>query len=206
MMDDELRKAEKNIPTYLREGMLVKDAGYSQFVLFFQDNAKMSFQLANFLFKLSTDKQIKKQNGFPEEYECLLWVIVTAYYSMFYMANAALAKIGIKVSDKIPHKVTQDALIIYFLKSKRLAKSLLEDYKATKAEVLNLMNVNEEDLLKDFQIKAQELVATFDYQRRRRGEFQYEIKTSAKQQVAQTSIDRAKKFIQEITLVIEKIH
>lgn len=125
---------------------------------------------------------------------------------MFYTANAALAKIGMKVSDKIPHKVTQDALIVYFLKNKRLAKSLLEDYKATKTEVLNLMNVNEEDLLKEFQIKAQELVATFGYQRRRRGEFQYEIKTRAKQQVAQTSLDRAKNFIQEITRAIEKIH
>lgn len=58
--DDEMQRAEKNIPSYLREGMLVKDAGYSQFVLFFQDNAKMSFQLASFLFKLSTDKANKK--------------------------------------------------------------------------------------------------------------------------------------------------
>ena len=109
------------------------------------------------------------------------------------------------MSDKIPHKVTQDALIVYFLQNKRIAKSLLEDYKATKTEVLTLINVNEEDLLKDFQIKAQELVATFNYQRKKRGEFQYEIKTGTKQQIAQTSLDRAKKFIQEMTKVIQKI-
>jgi len=205
MGDDEIRKAEKSIPTYLSEGLLAKDSGYSRFVPFFQDNAKMSFQLANFLFKLSTDNEVKKQNGFPKDYECLIWVVVIAYYGMFYTASAALAKLGLKVSDKIPHKVTQDALTVYFLQNKRIAKSLLEDYKATKAEVLNLMNVNEEDLLKDFQIKAQELVATFDFQRKRRGEFQYEIKTGAKQQVAQTSLDRAKKFIQEMTKVIQKI-
>ena len=202
--DDEIKKAEKSIPTYLSEGLLSRDADYSRFVPFFQDNAKMSFQLASFLFKISTDGQVKKQNGFPEDYECLIWVVVVSYYSMFYTASAALAKLGLKVSDKIPHKVTQDALIVYFLKNKRLAKGLLEDYKATKAEVLNLMNVNEEDLLKDFQLKAQELVATFDYQRKRRGEFQYEIKTGAKQEVAQTGLDRAKKFIQEMTKVIQK--
>jgi len=54
--------------------------------------------------------------------------------------------------------------------------------------------------------KAQELIATFDYQRRKRGEFQYEIKTNAKQQVAQTSIERAKKFIQEMTKASLKIN
>ncbi len=203
--EDEIQKAERNIPIYLGEGLLAKDASYPRFVSFFQDNAKMSFQLANFLFKLSTDNNAKKQNGFPEDYECLIWVVVIAYYGMFYTANASLAKIGLKVSDKIPHKVTQDALIVYFLKNKRLAKGLLEDYKATKTEVLNLMNVNEEDLLKEFQIKAKELITTFDFQRKRRGEFQYEIKTGAKQQVAQTSLDRAKRFIQEMTKIIQKI-
>ncbi len=80
----------------------------------------------------------------------------------------------------------------------------MEDYKATKAEVLSLMNVNEEDLLKDFQLKAHELVATFDYQRKRRGEFQYAIKTGAKQHVALTSLDRAKNFIQEMMKTIQK--
>jgi len=202
--ENELQKAEKNIPIYLNDGLLSKDSGYSRFVSFFQDNAKMSFQLSNFLFKLSTVNKIKKQNDFPENYECLIWVVVIAYYSMFYAANAALAKLGLKVSDKIPHKVTQDALIVYFLKNKRLAKGLLEDYKDTKIEVLNLMNVNEEDLLKNFQLKAHELVATFDYQRKRRGEFQYEIKVGAKQQVAQTSLDRAKNFISEMNKVIQK--
>ena len=83
MGDDEIQKAEKSIPTYLSEGLLSKDSSYSRFVSFFQDNAKMSFQLANFLFKLSTDNQVKKQNGFPEDYECLIWVVVVADYSMF---------------------------------------------------------------------------------------------------------------------------
>ncbi len=104
--EDDIQKAEKNIPTYLDEHMLSKDPAYSRFTPFFHDNAKMSFQLANFLFKLSTENDVKKQNGFPEDYECLIWVVVITYYSMFYSANAALAKLGLKVGDKIPHKVT----------------------------------------------------------------------------------------------------
>jgi uncharacterized protein (UPF0332 family) len=66
------------------------------------------------------------------------------------------------------------------------------------------MNVSEEDLLKEFQIKAKELVATFGHQRERRGEFQYDITKTAKEHVAELSLERAKNFIQEMTKVIEK--
>lgn len=206
MIDEkDIKEAEKNISNYLGERMLTKDPSNARFVSFYQNNAKMSYQLANFLQNLSTQSELKQQCGFPADYECLLWVVVTSYYSMFYAANAALAKIGLKVTDKVPHKVTQDALIVYFLKNRRLAKSLLDDYKETKTEVLTLMNVNEEQLLEEFQMKAKELVATFDYQRRKRGEFQYEIKTGVKQQVAQLSLDRAKNFIHEMNGIIEKM-
>ncbi len=152
------------------------------------------------------DNEIKKSAGFPEDFECFLWVIVTSYYGMFYIANAAMAKLGLKAEEKIAHKITQDVLVVYFIKNGRLAKYLLEDYKQTKSEVLGLMNVSEEELLKEFQVKAKELVATFGHQRERRGEFQYDITKTAKQHVAQVSLDRAKNFIQEMIKVIGKIN
>ncbi len=203
--DKEIKEAEKNIPKYLEDGMLAKNQDNAKFVNFYKDTAKTSFQVAQHLFNLSTDKELKKKIGFSEEFECFLWVIVSSYYSMFYIANAALAKLGLKVGDKIPHKVTQDALIVYFVINKRLAKNLLKNYIDTKNEVLNLMNMNEEDLLKHFQLKANELIATFDYQRRKRGEFQYEIKTPTKQNVAQNNLEGAKTFIQEINLILDKL-
>ena len=134
-----------------------------------------------------------------------LWVVVTSYYSMFYTANAALAKIGLKVGEKIAHKITQDCLLAYFIKNNRIAKTMLEEYKEAKNEVLTVMGLNEEELLKEFKIKANELIASFDYQRRKRGEFQYDITLSAKQHVAQLSLNRAQKFIQEMNKIIEKI-
>ena len=121
------------------------------------------------------------------------------------MANASLARLGLKVGDKISHKVTQDALIVYFIINKRLARKLLESYVETKKEVLNLMNLTEEELLKQFQLKANELIATFSMQREKRGEFQYSVKTPTKQNVAQISLERAKIFIQEINQVIDRI-
>ncbi len=201
----DLLEAEQNLPHYLEDGLLTKNKSYAQFAPFYLKNAEMSFHLASFLHKLSTNNEVKKKNDFPENYECLLWVVVASYYSMFYIANAALAKLGLKVSDKIPHKVTQDALLVYFLKNNRLAKSLLEDYKEAKMEVMGLMNVSEEELLKEFQLKAKEIIATFDYQRRKRGEFQYEIKVETKEHVARLSLERAKRFIQEMKSALDKI-
>ncbi len=157
------------------------------------------------MLNISIDRELKKKNDLPEGFECFLWVVVISYYSMFYMANAALSKLGLKVGEKIAHKVTQDALFVYFIKNNKLAKYLLEEYIETKNEVLNLMNLSEEELLKEFQLKATELIATFDYQRRKRGEFQYKIAAPAKLHIAQLSLDRAKAFIQEINSILEKI-
>ncbi|MBI4145312.1 hypothetical protein HY493_03845 [Candidatus Woesearchaeota archaeon] len=202
--DKDIREAEQNLKRYFEDDLLKKNPAHAQFVKFYVNNAKMSLQLSSFLLKLSTDAETKKSAGFPEDFECLLWVIVTSYYSMFYVANAAMAKLGLKVGEKIAHKITQDVLLVYFIKNNRLAKSLLEDYKTTKSEVLGLMNVGEEELMKEFQVKAKELVATFGHQRERRGEFQYDITKTAKEHVARLSLERAKNFIQEMTKVIEK--
>lgn len=95
--------------------------------------------------------------------------------------------------------------MVYFIRNNKLAKCLLEDYRQTKSEVLGLMNVSEEGLLKEFEFKAKELIATFDYQRQKRGEFQYGITATAKQHVAKLSLDRAKNFIQEMTKAIGKL-
>src|SRR3989344_1349324 len=200
--EKDLTNAEQNVKEYLQDGLLTKNNSHSEFVPFYIKNAQMSLQIAQYLHKLSTDKEYKKSANFTEDFECYLWVVVTSYYSMFYTANALLAKTGLKVGEKFAHRITEDCLLFYFIKNNKLAKNLLETYKETKNEVLNLMNLNEEQLLKEFQLKAQELIATFHYQRNKRGQFKYEITSNAKQHIAQLSIDRAKNFIQEINKTI----
>lgn len=205
IQDKDIQQAEKNVPNYLSEGLLTKNPAHAQFAQFYLSNAKMSFLIAQHLFQISTEPERKKQNGFPQDFECFLWVIVTAYYSMFYTANAALAKLGLKVGENIAHKITQDCLMVYFFKNKRIVKTLLETYKEAKNEVLAVMGLTEEELLKEFQLKAEELVATFAYQRKKRGEFQYDITRSAKEHVAQTALERARTFIQEMNSVVERL-
>jgi hypothetical protein len=49
---------------------------------------------------------------------------------MYYYTNAVLLKIGYKVGEKIVHKVTSDALIVYI--RGKLKENLVEDYEETR--------------------------------------------------------------------------
>ncbi len=53
---------------------------------------------------------------------------------MFYLANALLYKLGCKVGDRISHKVTADALIVFDRDMVR--KSLLGSYEDVMDEAL----------------------------------------------------------------------
>ena len=102
---------------------------------------------------------------------------------MFYIANAVLFKLGYKIGDKIPHKVTADALIV-FVRNK-LKKRLLEDYEEAQNEALP-------------GIKADTLIDEFDKERTKRGILQYETTAVEKHSKAVTSLKRAKNFIFEM--------
>lgn len=111
---------------------------------------------------------------------------------MSYIANAVLYKLGYKVGDKIPHKVTSDALIIYI--KDKLKQNLLEDYEEIKEEAL-LLAKN----------KAEGLIENFDRERDKRGFIQYKTTEPTKVSKAETSLKRAKEFIFEMEKLISNL-
>jgi uncharacterized protein (UPF0332 family) len=145
----------------LAEGLFKKVPSNPDIVKILEQNAKESIAEAN---------TVKSS----------LWKIVISYYSMFYMANAVLVKLGYKVGGKIAHKVTSDALIV-FVRNK-LNKELLEDYEAAQNEALA-------------GIKADEVVESFDFERKKRSIFQYSVSEKAKKSKAEISLKRAKEFM-----------
>jgi len=165
-----IEEAKGNVQNYLSEGLLSKS--YFENIIFdvLMNNSKESVETAKFL------SDAKKSR---------LWIIVTSYYSMFYIASAVLYKLGYKVGDKIPHKVVSDALIV-FVKDK-LKESLIEDYEELRDEAL-LLAKN----------KAESIVETFDFERSKRGFIQYKTKESVKVSKAETSLKRAEEFIFEM--------
>src|SRR3989338_1725487 len=119
MLDEKrIKEAELNIKSYLAEGLLKEEQFNSIVFDVLINNSKESIETAAFL------SNNKKSN---------LWIIVSAYYSMFYIANAVIYKMGYKVGDKIPHKVTSDALIV-FVRNK-LKSRLIEEYEEAQSEV-----------------------------------------------------------------------
>ena len=86
-----------------------------------------------------------------------LWVVVTSYYSMFYIANAIIYTLGYKVGPKVAHKVTSDALIV-FVRNK-LKDHIIEDYELASNEALTLSD----NLLQNYDLERVKL-STFQYE------------------------------------------
>lgn len=167
-------EAEKNVRTYFEEGLLKKTTANLNVVSVLLKNAKESLRVA---------EEINQKNVSG------LWVIVCSYYAMYYYANAVLSTLGYKVGDKIAHKVTSDALIVYV--RKKLKETLIEEYEEIKEEALNLAGV-----------KADSLIESFEFERNKRSLIQYETIEIEKQSKAKTSLQRAKEFAKEMEKLI----
>ena len=114
-----------------------------------------------------------------------LWVIVSSYYAMYYYAKAVLLKLGYKVGEKIVHKVTSDALIVFV--RKKLKESLLEEYEKIKEEALNIAGA-----------KKDTLIESFEFEKNKRSFIQYKTIETEKHSKAITSLQRAKEFTKEM--------
>jgi uncharacterized protein (UPF0332 family) len=167
---ERIKEAENSVRSYLADGMLKKAIMNEQIMNILLKNARESLRVAEDI----------HQKNLSE-----LWVIVCAYYAMFYYANAVLLKFGYKVGEQIVHKVTSDALIVYI--RGKLKESLIEEYEQTKEEALNLAG-----------IKADSLIESFDFERNKRSLIQYKTIEIEKQSKAKTSLQRAKEFAKEM--------
>jgi len=198
---ERLEEARRNVKIYTEDGLLkTGDKDAARFVDFFMSNADSSLRTASILQEISDDNSLKEMLKVSSDFESYLWVIVSAYYSMFYAATALLARQGIRATGQIVHKVTADALIHFFASNEKLAK-LLEQYE--EAQTVGLELVGREELMKRMQKKADELIISYEGERKKRSKFQYDIGVQAKRGYAQTSLHRAKGFVFEIRKLLK---
>ena len=174
LSEKRIKEAETNAKVYLEEGLLRKSEFNTKIFSILRKNAQESLNVANFLYT-------NKKPG--------LWIIVTSYYSMFYIANALLYKLGYKVGEKIAHKVTADALIV--LARNKLKQSLLESYEDIRNEALATM-------------KSDELIEYLDFERKKRSFIQYNTPEEVKLSKVETSLKRAKEFMLQIEKLLEE--
>jgi len=170
LSDERIKEAERNIRSYLSDGMLKKERFREIVFKTYLRNHRESLLIARKLFNEKSSN---------------LWVIVISYYSMFYLANALLYKIGYKIGPKVAHKVTADALIV-FVKNK-LRDNLIEEYELASGEALTL---------------SDNILQGYDLERTKRAVFQYESTEEIKASKAKTSLERAELFSKEVEKMI----
>ena len=177
MLDEpRIKEARSNVKNYLEEGLLKKitfKEGEVKKILI--NNSRESLKVADTLFSMNISS---------------LWVIVSSYYAMFYITSAVLYELGYKIEHKIPHKIAADSLII-FVRSK-LKDTLIEEYEDAQQEALELSG-----------IKADELIESFNFERIKRSRFQYSMTETSVRSRAQTSLERAKRFIFEMEKLLQ---
>ena len=171
---ERINESKINVKRYEREGLLKKYREYNEQILqAYLDKSTESLEVASYL---------------SENKISALWITVTSYYSMYYISNAVLYKIGYKVSGEISHKVTCDSLI-YYVRDK-LKSNLLKEFEDAQDEALKLTE------------KADEIIESLDHERRKRSKFQYEMTTEIMYSRAKTSFKRAKDFNLEMNKIL----
>lgn len=176
MIDDKRKKeAQSNFTRYLQEGLLKKE----------NNELARSKYLENADISLKTANELMQSPLKP-----YLWVIVTSYYSMFYMANAVLLQYGYKTQEKIAHKVTSDALIVLVLD--KLRKELLEDYETLQKDALEIASA-----------KAEAVIESYSLELEKRSRFQYNMLEQTKENKAHTSLKRASEFVFELKKLLK---
>ncbi len=168
-----IQEAETSVKRYLEEGLLKKEKNETAQTMYLE-NSELSLETAQKLLTLESPT-----------FKPYLWITVTSYYAMYYVANTALLHLGYKVGEKISHEITADALIVFV--RNQLKKELLEEYEDTQQDALTITAA-----------KADALLESFDHERRKRSKFQYQMDEQIKREKSLTSLERAKRFIFEM--------
>lgn len=172
-MDEErIRIAERNFKRYLEEGKIKKVEFNKLIYSTYLRNANESLIVANQLFQNRTSS---------------LWVVVTSYYSMFYIACAYLYKLGYKPGDEIVHQVVNESLIVQG--RHKIKNHLLENYSEEKDKALVIVD---------------NYLDNYEREKGKRASFQYQTTEEIKETKAKTSLERAKEFVELIRGILQK--
>ncbi len=163
MDEKRVKIAKSNFDNYLRQELVKKTAFEDIVYHTYLKNSDESLNVANELFKIKISS---------------LWVVVSSYYAMFYIASAYVYKRGYKARGEIVHQIINECLIV--LGKSDLDRHFLEEYEEEKEKALSAS----ENLLKNY-----------ESEKLKRASFQYETTEIIKEAKAKTSLDRAKNFV-----------
>ena len=114
---------------------------------------------------------------------------------MFYLARALLEDEGYKIkTDLSIHAIVFYAFAYYFYINGKLERKLVEDFEEANKEAAEIAGRE----------KAKELIENYFYEKEKRGIFTYDMGMIALENKAKTSLERAKRFSEEIRKMLMK--
>ena len=147
------------------------------------ERAKNELDLANAVFKLSTDIKLKKEFELKEDSTFFNNVISNSYYCIFYSAKALLQRKGIVTEPPEEHKNTLDEFEKLVLSGEIDAELLI--------------------IYKSIVVRADELLGIFMKEKSKRGKFTYKKLPLANLEPAKESLNNAEKFFKNINLMVK---
>ena len=174
MDEKRIKKSEENFRRYLNDGLIKKSDFQEVIYNTYMNNSAESLKAADELFRNKTSS---------------LWVVVSSYYSMFYIASAYIYKKGYKAGHEIVHQIINEALIV--LARKDMENHFLEEYEEEKQKALS---------------SCSSLLDEYEFEKSKRAQFQYETTGEIKESKAKTSLERAKRFVAVIRQLIGNLN
>lgn len=179
MKRNELLK--KKIDAYLGKGQLLTNQDNTKLEKPFLAKARKNFTVANLLFRISEQEELKKALTLTYGFEMYDWVIIVSYYSMYTSALAALAKLGIKSKS---HAATIVVLEYHYVQNR---KSL----EAKHIQKLSTAYAVSEALIT-------KLIET----KTKREAAQYDATLSISRENAKTALEDAEEFVTKIEEIL----
>ncbi len=194
MFDEKkFKEIQRVMKKHISEG-IIRTKQRKEHIDFFLTNAKNSLLTAQAIYDLSTNRDFQEYTGY-EDINGLLWVVNASYYSMFYTARALLANEGIKLKSELSiHALVFDSMIYFFYLNEKLEKRLIQAFFEASEEASEILGKE----------KADSIMKEYSWEKRKRSELTYEIGEFAIKSKAKTSLERAKRFNEEIRLLIER--
>lgn len=152
--------------------------------ILYLSRAKNELDLANAVFKISTETKFKVDLELKEDSTFFSNVISNSYYCIFYSAKAFLYNKGIITTPPEEHRKTLEEF-------EKLAASGQIDQELVR-------------IYKEIIIKAEELLGIFVKEKSKRGKFTYRTLPQANLEPAKESLENAEKFYKNINLMIRK--
>ena len=186
----------KKITNYLKKEQLFRDDEYKKLEKAFLMKSRKNFTVANLLFKISEQEDIRKLLNLASDFEMYDWVIIISYYAIYTSALAALAKLGFKSRS---HAATITVLEYYYISKRDDRKKVGEEDKTKTLEQKDIYK-----LAKAYAI-SEHLIIKLIQTKTRRETAQYDATPSITREMAKISLDDSDEFITKVEEILGKI-